>query len=298
LENEALRFESTIIIGAGAVGGLCARQLARHSRRMRLYDSNGGSSAHTSDVLRPTFGLTTDLSSAELVVLALPERVLLQALPVVSRLAAPTALIVETGSIKTPLLKAVAECAPGPGIVGINPLFGPSLDFAGQNVALTMFRGGGRATTFAACIRSWRANLTELSPEEHDRFTAFTQVAIHCALLASGALASSAQDPQALLRVATPPFRAILCLLGRMLRQNPEVYWDIQANNPFAAEARAALQREVAALDGLIKHGNSADFAARLAQLTTALDGVVPASLAESDAMLAALRTAGDQPST
>ena len=42
-------------------------------------------------------------------------------------------------------------------------------------------------------------------------------------------------------RIAPPPHAALLSLLARITSGAPEVYWDVQAANPYAPAARHAL---------------------------------------------------------
>ena len=61
-------------------------------------------------------------------------------------------------------------------------------------------------------------------------------------------------------RIAPPPHTALLSLLARIASGAPEVYWDVQAANPYAPAARRALSRGVSQLEGVVSDGDPAAF--------------------------------------
>src|SRR5947209_1580909 len=106
------------------------------------------------------------------------------------------------------------------------------------------------------------AAVATMKAEEHDRLTAFTQVATHAALIAFGsALYSGGYDTSAALKIATPPHRLLLSLLARILLADPEVYWEIQHRNPLAGEVREGLRRGLSELEEAGASQTSAEFA-------------------------------------
>ncbi len=87
-------------------------------------------------------------------------------------------------------------------------------------------------------------------PRAHDRLMATLQTLVHGAVLAFGdVLCDASLDIDALLALASPPFRVMFALLARMTRNHPDVYWEIQTQNPYAREARHALTAALARLE-------------------------------------------------
>jgi prephenate dehydrogenase len=152
------------------------------------------------------------------------------------------ALWVDTLSVKTgiaPILEIHSERIEA---LSINPMFAPGLGWNAKPVAVVPFRSGTKASRFLELLSSWGARIEMLSADRHDRITSTIQAATHAAVLAFGAsLLSLEYDAEAALRLATPPHRILLGLLARMLAQNPEVYWDIQAHHPHATRVRSEL---------------------------------------------------------
>jgi 4-amino-4-deoxyprephenate dehydrogenase len=284
-------FARIVILGAGAVGLLMSKVLTAPERQILLYDLCPKVGVRSGDASNPDEELTAELRHADLVILSLPQPAITAALPTVSQLVAATTLMVETGSVKSPLTAVVDSASTGVEIVGINPMFAPSLGFAGQNVVMIQHRPGPRAALFAHFLSAWGATTTTLTAEQHDQLTALGQNAVHCVLLALGmTLARCAPDSKTLLQTATPPLRALLLLLGRMLRQSPEVYWDIQTANPFAKSARAVLLNSLGDLDQIVaSNSGHAAFHAELSALAENLLPVLSSSTATSDEMLRAI---------
>jgi len=109
------------------------------------------------------------------------------------------------------------------------------------------------------------ARVAELGADEHDRLAAVTQALTHAAVLAFGlALDELGVAVEDLGAVATPPHLTLLALLARIASGEPETYWDVQAGNPHARDARTALAAGLATLADAADDGSGADFAAIL----------------------------------
>jgi prephenate dehydrogenase len=242
-----------------------------------VYDRSPGHQ-RVADAMAPSPALAADLAVADLVVLALPERVIWSALPVITSCLAPGALIVETGSVKAPMVPLCKAAPPGIEILGINPMFAPAIGFSGQNVALVRYKHGPMCVTFEACLREWNARVTALDGERHDHVMAVVQAALHAAILSFGAvLVGAPVELDEMLAVATPPFRAMLFLIARILGQSAEVYWDIQALNVWAAAARAKLAAGVSTCDELaLQPQGLPAFEAWLARMSGTLKPILP----------------------
>lgn len=266
---------AVIVGGAGAVGTLLAGMLHGGGAAVTLVDlaqpssppSGRLSRSLTGDVTRLGPELVAELHVADVVVLAVPERVALAAMPRVAGELRPGALIVDTLSVKTRIAELAKAAAKGMEVLGINPMFAPELGFSGRPVAAVVVNDGTRVRALLQLIRAQGARIIELSAEQHDRVTAATQALTHAAVLASGlALADVGVEIGQLSALASPPHATLLALLARILSGSPDTYWDIQVANPFAAPARAALAAglrdlasqldaddQVGFLDGLVK---------------------------------------------
>jgi prephenate dehydrogenase len=104
-----------------------------------------------------------------------------------------------------------------------------------------------------------------MTSADHDRLTAGAQALTHAAVLAFGLALSDLKVAIAELDViAPPPHQTLLALLARIAGGAPEVYWDVQAANPHAAPARAALAGSLRRLAAMVQGGDEREFAAML----------------------------------
>jgi prephenate dehydrogenase len=226
------------------------------------------------DATAPSAEVLGALAGAGVVLASLHEDVALRALGAVLPALRPGALFVDTLSIKSGIAARVAAVRGDIEHLGLNPLFGPSVGFAGQNVAAVSSRRGPRTAAFLALVEKWGSRVTVLSPEGHDRAMAAIQVATHAALVSFGAaLHGLGFQVDELRHVTTPPHRLMLAALARLATGNPEVYWEIQHSNPFAAEARRALQDGVGRLVDVTGRGDAEAWRGLLGDCRQALGG-------------------------
>lgn len=139
-EDAGMQFGRALVTGGlGEVGGFLAQLLAAEPA-VSLVDPLGtvGSAVVARDVRTPCPALTSKLAGADVVVLALPETVALQAVPVLAPLMRPGALLLHTLSVKSQVMPLLAREATrhGPAAISLRPMFAPSLGARGRPVAL------------------------------------------------------------------------------------------------------------------------------------------------------------------
>lgn len=254
-----------VVGGVGAVGAMLAELTRADGDEVTVIDRvrpDGDDAAAVGDVTAPTEPVRAALADADVVVLAVPEKVAIAAVPVVDRIMRRDALLVETLSVKTRIHQALREGAAQRAAVGINPMFAPALGMAGRPVVAVVHHDGPAVARFLGAVAGWGGRVVSVGAAEHDRVTASTQALTHAAVLAFGlALADIGVDPDALTATAPPPHTTMLTLLARVGSGVPEVYHDIQAGNPAAIEARKALASALARLSETVERGDERAFA-------------------------------------
>jgi prephenate dehydrogenase len=249
--------------GDGAVGGMLTELMRAAGADVRGVDVRAGAGATMpGDVTAIGPRLARELARADTVVLAVPEPVALQAVPAVAERLRPGALLVDTASVKGRIAEALRVHAPHLEALSLNPMFAPSLAIDGRPIAAVVVRGGPRTRELLEVLGSRGGRLVLVTEDEHDRLSAATQALTHATVLAFGlALAELDVDVAELRDVAPPPHLALMALLARVASGEPHTYWDIQAANPEAARARAALARSVRRLADVIDERGEADLA-------------------------------------
>jgi prephenate dehydrogenase len=255
--------------GAGAVGGLVVDLLLGAGADVVVVDVAAPSAEVArvcayarGDVCAMDPRLMAEMRRADIVVLAVPERVALAAVPTLAPQLQLGALLVDTLSVKTGIVAALAAHAAHLEAVSLNPMFAPDLGFNGRAVAAVVVRDGPRARALLNAVGRRGGRVAELSADEHDRVAAVTQALTHAAVLAFGlALDELGVAVEDLGAVATPPHLTLLALLARIASGGPETYWHVQAGNPHARRARAALAAGLATVADAADHGTGGDFA-------------------------------------
>lgn len=270
-----------VLLGVnGLVGQLLARKLVESGASVsgldlqeEAFDRDLGidytqcdATAHTAEGLKA-------IGSADTVFVCLPEDAALEALPEVVKGAAQDSLIIDTLSVKKGLVAALEPLRPTQEYVSINPMFSPKIGFAGQGVALVTVNAGPRGAEFESLLTSWGARGVHVGADEHDRITALMQVVTHAALMSIGLVMHEwGYDLEKAVGMATPPHRICLALLARMADASPEVYWDIQRSNAFAADARRCLLDKLSDLSEIVAGDQEESFRDVMARIGSVLD--------------------------
>lgn len=261
---------TTIMVGGlGAVGQMLGRELG--AGLGETVDLDIRSEVSPSDILAPTETEKELLARASVVVLAVPEEVAVKALPIVLPHLRSETLLVETLSVKSRFGKELTRNRPPCEVLGINPMFGPSLEIPGRAVGVVPYIPGPHSERFVSMIAAHDALLTELTPETHDQVGAALQALPHVLVLAfSRALAMLELNAPSTLQLTPPPANALLALAARVAGGSPHVYSDIQTSNPFAQSARDALGEAIAEV--LEASGDPDAFAALLGKVREDLE--------------------------
>ena len=232
--------------GSGAVGAMFVELLDGAGADVCVVDLDGRPGQiprdvrfRQADITQVEGGLAAELGEADVAVLAVPERVALAALPGVAEALPLGSLLAETLSVKSAIAQAASSIS-GLSVVGLNPMFAPSLGLEGRPVAAVVV---------------------------HDRLAAAAQTLTHASVLAFGfALAELGVSADELAAIAPPPHALLLAVLARISAGTPEVYWDVQAGNPFAPSAREALAGGLRRLAKVVEGGEEG-FAAAMQEL-------------------------------
>ena len=257
-----------ILGGSGQAGSLLIHSLLNSGVEVTEVDlhSYSGSDANRrylqADVTRCGPELEVAVHGSDCVCICLPESIALESAPRLAGAMSEGALWVDTLSVKGPIVRCLERHAGRVEILSINPMFAPALGWPGHAVAVVEAGDAGPKTRFfEELLTQWGASVQRVTAEEHDRLTAALQAATHAAVLAFGsALLHLGYDVKAALEVAPPPHRLLLALLYRMISQNPEVYWDIQAYHPHAADVRRQLIASLGSIQALTESGDLDQF--------------------------------------
>ncbi len=163
--------------------------------------------------------------------------------------APPSGVIVDIASIKTPLVEPIRRLQRAGGrVASIHPMFGPSIALLRDADVVVCDTGDHDAgAAVEALFEPTEARLVRLPLEEHDRLMADLLSLAHVSAIAFALACPQDEHP-----VRSTTFRALESLAATVVRESPDVYYEIQAMNPHSADVldrlRAALDRIVEAV--------------------------------------------------
>jgi prephenate dehydrogenase len=182
----------------------------------------------------------------------------------------PNQLFMDVTSIKTEPVRAMLRSEAS--VVGTHPMFGPFVgSFRNQVVVLTPARDDelGSNLAFAKNLFSELGARIEITTaEEHDKIMGLVQQLTHFLFFTFGlTIKNSGADLHESLKYVSPVYRIVLSFLGRILNQNPELYYDIQRYNPNTLGNIEHFKQSADQLKALISSENKSEFTDILSQL-------------------------------
>jgi chorismate mutase/prephenate dehydrogenase len=163
----------------------------------------------------------------------------------------PAGVVLDVASIKTPLIgpiRALQEA--GCRVASIHPMFGPATVLLRDADVVVCDTGDAEATaTVETLFRPTTAHLVRLPLEDHDRVMADLLSLAHAAAIAFALALPRTEHP-----VRSTTFQALESVAAAVVRESPDVYYEIQARNPHSMAAlerlRVAVDRIIAAVAG------------------------------------------------
>lgn len=220
-----------------------------------------GARGHAVDVLeagdpRPEADV---VGVADVVMLAVPMRLAAERALALGPLVRRDALLCDINSLKVEVCAAAERACAGE-VLGLHPMFGPSVHtLEHQKLVVCRVRGGPRTEALLGELAATGMTLFESDPETHDRMMAVVQVLTHFRTLVMGeALRRVGVGIEQSLDYTSPIYRLELAVVGRLFVQDPDLYAEIEMQNPFGDEVRRAFRDSATDLAALID-GNDRD---------------------------------------
>jgi prephenate dehydrogenase len=148
-------------------------------------------------------------------------------------------------------------------VVGLHPMTAPpkAPTLKGRVLAVCEARLDVWRPWLERFLAALEAESVAVAPERHDRAMALIQAMVHAGALAqAGALRAAAAElgpPSALLPLRTASFELDMAVIARILSLNPQIYEDIQFENPHVPDTLERLLTELVALRDLVVRGDA-----------------------------------------
>ena len=170
-------------------------------------------------------------------------------------------LLMDVTSVKEEPIEAMSAAPEDVEILGTHPMFGPTVrSMRGQTVIVVRERTGELAESVVEAFYEAGANVQESTASEHDEMMSVVQGLTHYSLVSiGGALERLEFDVEDSRRFMSPVYEIVLDFVGRVLDQNPELYADIQMNQPVG-DVHDALIETAEELADAVEDGDSDAF--------------------------------------
>jgi chorismate mutase/prephenate dehydrogenase len=175
----------------------------------------------------------------------------------------PKGLVVDIGSLKSPLRDGLKRLvAAGCKVTSIHPMFGPDTRLlSGRHIVFCEVGVPAATREARALFASTMAEQLEMSLDDHDRLMAYVLGLSHALNLAFfTALAESGELVPRLQKMSSTTFDAQLRVASLVARDNPHLYFEIQALNDYGAASLNALRSAAERIQRLVDSGNESGF--------------------------------------
>jgi chorismate mutase/prephenate dehydrogenase len=165
----------------------------------------------------------------------------------------PAGVVVDIASIKTPLIDPIRALQKAGGrVASIHPMFGPSTALLRDADVVICDTGDADAmAAVESLFRPTTAHLVRVPLADHDRIMADLLSLAHATAIVFALALPETEHP-----VRSTTFQALESLAAAVVRESPDVYYEIQARNPHSA---VALERLRGALDRIVSASAAPD---------------------------------------
>ena len=175
-------------------------------------------------------------------------------------LAKPGSLLCDFTSIKEKSISAMLKHSnPKVDVIGLHPLFGPSIPIEGQNIAVIPARG----RRFIPWIRKVfeKSNLAFTTVKEHDEMMAVVQGLMHFTSIATAmAMKSMKVDLMKADKLSTPIYRERIKAMKRILSQDSGLYAEIEMQNKSFRKVMDNFLQASKKLQAVVRKKDKCDF--------------------------------------
>jgi prephenate dehydrogenase len=200
-------------------------------------------------------------ASCGIVMISVPIRHTVEVIREIAPILREDQILCDLTSLKTgPVAAMLASRA---SVVGLHPMFGPTVSsLQRQIIVATPARIDDEAlASFLAIFEREGVRITLSTPEEHDRMMAVVQGLTHfMTLTVAETMRMLDANPSATEPYRSPVYQIEMGLVGRLLSQDPDLYGDMLAENPFFTPVLAACQDSLGRITRVIEDRDPAGF--------------------------------------
>lgn len=193
----------------------------------------------------------------DIVIVTVPIASTIQTIKRIGPLIRPGGLLMDLTSLKTNEVQTMLEYS-SCDVIGCHPVFGPSVkSFEKQVIVLTKGRGEQWFQFISDLFAEGGADVVVSTSEKHDKIMSVVQGLMHfTSITLVKTLMKSGFSEDELNKFSSPVYRIRTDFANRILNQNPELYADIELNNPETCAILEAYLESCAELFDIVKDKN------------------------------------------
>lgn len=239
-----------ILGGAGKMGLWFARFLSSQGFDTKISDPQTGDAGFSNIYPHAPSALIYDI-----IVVATPLSVTAKILKELAK-HPPRGLIFDISSLKDPIrpgLDALSKA--GAKVTSIHPMFGPNTELLADRHVIVVDIGQPDANLAAASLfTATTVKINYMDIDDHDRLMAYLLGLSHALNIAFfSVLAQSGEAAAKLMNLSSSTFDAQLKIAGHVAEENPDLYFEIQALNPYGDESLQKLASVMEEMRHMIK---------------------------------------------
>jgi chorismate mutase/prephenate dehydrogenase len=191
----------------------------------------------------------------------------------------PQGLIIEICSLKTPVRTALQKTQQAHlRIASIHPMFGPDVDtLAGRNIILCQAGDEKSELEVEEILKTTSANIIKMELNKHDELMSYVLGASHIFnLLYATVMARSSNTLAAYEKVGGTTFKNQLEVTRAVVRENQDLYYEIQSYNQFTAELLDEIGQTLHDYQNTILSANRGEFKKLMEHARSYFDPATP----------------------
>lgn len=251
-----------IIGGAGRLGKWLCRFFSDSGHTISVIDKiDPGFSCNFSTTLDKT------ANQHDIIVVATPIRASIDVLEQLYMLNIKKPYIFDVSSVKAPVYESLKKLkSAGVFVTSLHPMFGPSVGLLfGKHIIRTSL-GVLQADQLAnELFQNTPLTVVDMSIDEHDKTIAILLSLTHALnIIFVHALKDSSIPIKKLAQFSSPTFENLLLIAQKVFSENPHLYFEIQALNPYTKTAHELIKNSLPRLLNAVSQFNEEDFVAMM----------------------------------
>ncbi|HXW52743.1 MAG TPA: prephenate dehydrogenase/arogenate dehydrogenase family protein [Myxococcota bacterium] len=233
--------------------------------------SDSGHEVSVIDLVHPGFPcqysteLEPSADSYDIIAVATPIRISNDILGQIYALKLKHPTIFDTSSVKAPVYQSLLKLKEnGVRVTSLHPMFGPSVNLLyGKHVIRTSLGVKEADDLVSEIFRATPLQVVDMSIDEHDTIIAILLSLSHMInIVFIRALAESQFSVEYLEKFSSPTFSNLLAVAKKVMSENPQLYFEIQALNPHTQKTHQQLSQAMTEVTSAVAQFDEEKFVA------------------------------------